>query len=97
MNPRLKASIHLQARRAYLLLVAGVFAIIFEVLSREGCPRCTGGVLVLFGAYGLRLFPFNWAGLVFLFCRGGRHGSDLIVGGFGILSFSAPGRSLSGG
>lgn len=99
MNPRLKA-IQFISRPdvAYLLLVAGVFAIIFEVLSPGGFVLgVSGGVLVLFGAYGLRMIPFNWAGLVFLFAGVAVMVLDLIIGGIGILSFLGAGAIVVGG
>lgn len=99
MNPRLKV-IQFISRPdiAYLFLVAGVFAIVFEVLSPGGFVLgVSGAMLVLFGAYGLRMIPFNWAGIVFLLAGVAVMILDLAVGGIGILSLLGAGSVLVGG
>lgn len=99
MNPRLKVLQFISRPDiAYLLLVAGVFAIVFEVLSPGGFVLgVSGGMLVLFGAYGLRMIPFNWAGIVFLLAGVAVMILDLAVGGVGILSLLGAGAVLVGG
>lgn len=99
MNPRLRV-LHFISRPdvAYLLLVAGVFAIIFEVLSPGGFVLgVSGAMMILFGAYGLRMIPFNWAGIVFLLAGAAVMILDLVVGGIGILSLIGAGAVILGG
>jgi membrane-bound serine protease (ClpP class) len=72
---------------AYLLLVLGIYAIIFEVLSPGGFVMGTAGaVMVLLGAYGLRMLPLNYAGIILLVAGIVVMVIDLLVGGIGILS-----------
>jgi len=72
---------------AYILLMVGIYAIIFEVLSPGGFVMgVSGAVMVLLGAYGLRMLPFNWAGIIFLVTGIVVMVLDLVVGGIGILS-----------
>ena len=72
---------------AYLLLVLGIYAIIFEVLSPGGFVMGTAGaIMVLLGAYGLRMLPFNWAGIILLIAGIVVMIVDLLVGGIGILT-----------
>lgn len=72
---------------AYLLLVLGIYAIIFEVLSPGGFVMGTAGaVMVLLGAYGLRMLPLNYAGIILLIAGIVVMVVDLLVGGIGILS-----------
>ncbi len=99
MSPRLRALQFISRPDvAYLLLVAGVFAIVFEVLSPGGFVLgVSGGMLVLFGAYGLRMIPFNWAGIVFLLAGVAVMILDLAVGGIGILSLLGAGAVIVGG
>ncbi len=99
MSPRLRALQFISRPDvAYLLLVAGVFAIVFEVLSPGGFVLgVSGGMLVLFGAYGLRMIPFNWAGIVFLLAGVAVMILDLAVGGVGILSLLGAGAVIVGG
>ena len=42
--------------------------------------------MILMGAYGLRMLPFNWAGIVLLVVGVAVMVLDLLVGGMGILS-----------
>ena len=72
---------------AYLFLMAGVLAIFFEIMSPGGFVLGTAGaVLVLLGAFGLRVLPFNWAGILLLLVGVGVMVLDILVGGIGILS-----------
>ncbi|MDD3426262.1 MAG: nodulation protein NfeD, partial [Aminobacterium sp.] len=83
---------------AYLLLTAGIFAIVLEVLSPGGFVLGTSGaVMVLMGAYGLRMLPFNWAGLILLLAGIVVIIVDLLVGGLGILSFFGMAALITGG
>lgn len=88
MGPRLRVLQFISSPDiAYLLLVAGIFAVIFEILSPGGFVLgVSGAMLVMFGAYGLRMIPFNWAGIIFLLAGVAVMILDLAVGGVGILS-----------
>nr|HPK06819.1 NfeD family protein [Aminivibrio sp.] len=83
---------------AYLLLTAGVLAIIFEVMSPGGFVLGTAGaVMVLLGAFGLRMLPFNWAGIILLAAGVGVKVLDLLVGGIGVLSLFGLAALVTGG
>jgi len=72
---------------AYLLLMVGIYAIIFEVLSPGGFVMgVSGAVMVILGAYGLRMLPVNSAGIILLVVGIAVMVLDLFVGGIGILS-----------
>jgi membrane-bound serine protease (ClpP class) len=88
MSPRLKA-LHFISRPdvAYMMLTLGILAIVFEVLTPGGFVMGTSGALMaLIGAYGLRMLPFNWAGVILLVAGIVVLVLDLVVGGIGILS-----------
>jgi membrane-bound serine protease (ClpP class) len=88
MSPRLRA-LHFISRPdvAYMLLTFGMLAIVFEVLTPGGFVMGTAGaVMALLGAYGLRMLPFNWAGVILLLAGIIVLVLDLVVGGIGILS-----------
>lgn len=83
---------------AYLLLTAGVLAIIFEVMSPGGFVLGTAGaVMVLLGAFGLRMLPFNWAGIILLVAGVAVLVLDLMVGGIGVLSLFGLAALVTGG
>lgn len=83
---------------AYLLLTAGILAVIFEVLSPGGFVLGTAGaVMVLLGAFGLRMLPFNWAGIILLLAGIAVMAADLLVGGMGILSLFGLAALVTGG
>ena len=83
---------------AYLLLTAGVLMIVLEVMSPGGFVLGTSGaVMVLLGAFGLRMLPFNWAGIVLLVAGIGVLVLDLMVGGIGILSIFGLAALVTGG
>lgn len=83
---------------AYLLLTAGVLAVIFEVISPGGFVLGTAGaVMVLLGAFGLRMLPFNWAGILLLVAGIAVLILDLFVGGMGVLSIFGLAALVTGG
>ena len=83
---------------AYLLLTAGVLAVIFEVISPGGFVLGTAGaVMVLLGAFGLRMLPFNWAGILLLVAGIAVLILDLFVGGIGVLSIFGLAALVTGG
>jgi len=99
MPPRLKA-LHFISRPdvAYLLLLIGLYAIIFEIMSPGGFVLGTSGlVLILLGSLGLRMLPFNWAGIVLLVVGIAVMILDLAVGGIGVLSLFGAAALIVGG
>ena len=83
---------------AYLLLTAGILMIVLEVMSPGGFVLGTAGaVMVLLGAFGLRMLPFNWAGIVLLVAGIGVLVLDLMVGGIGVLSLFGLAALVTGG
>ena len=72
---------------AYLLLSWGIMAIFFEVITPGGfILGTTGGVMLLLGAIGLKMLPFNWAGIVLIAAGIILMAVDLIAGTSGLLS-----------
>ena len=72
---------------AYLLISAGVAAIFFEVITPGGFILGTvGGVMLVLGSIGLKMLPFNWAGIVLILAGIILMAVDLIAGTSGILS-----------
>ncbi|MBQ3764040.1 MAG: ATP-dependent Clp protease proteolytic subunit, partial [Synergistaceae bacterium] len=72
---------------AYLLLSGGMMAIFFEVITPGGfILGTTGGVMLLLGAVGLKMLPFNWAGLVLIVAGIVLMAVDLIAGTSGLLT-----------
>ena len=72
---------------AYLLLSGGMMAIFFEVITPGGfILGTTGGVMLLLGAIGLKMLPFNWAGIVLIAAGIILMAVDLIAGTSGVLS-----------
>lgn len=72
---------------AYLLLSGGVMAIFFEVITPGGfILGTTGGVMLLLGAIGLKMLPFNWAGVILIAAGIILMAIDLIAGTSGLLS-----------
>jgi membrane-bound serine protease (ClpP class) len=72
---------------AYLLLVGGMLAIFYEVITPGGyILGITGAIMLLLGGIGLKMLPFNWAGVALVGAGVIVMGIDLLVGGVGILS-----------
>lgn len=83
---------------AYMLLSAGILMIVLEVLTPGGFVLGTSGaVMVLLGAFGLRMLPFNWAGVVLLVAGIVVLVLDLVVGGIGVLSLFGLASLVTGG
>lgn len=98
MNPRLKV-LHFISRPdvAYMMLTMGILAIVLEVMSPGGFVLgVSGAVMALMGAYGLRMLPFNWAGVILLVAGIVVLVLDLVVGGMGILSLFGLGSLVMG-
>ncbi|MBQ7170380.1 MAG: nodulation protein NfeD [Synergistaceae bacterium] len=72
---------------AYLLLSGGMMAIFFEVITPGGfILGTTGGVMLLLGAIGLKMLPFNWAGIVLIVAGVVLMAVDLVAGTSGVLT-----------
>ena len=71
---------------AYLLITGGLMAIFFEVITPGGFMLgILGGVMFLLGAIGLKMLPFNWAGVVLIVAGVIVMAIDLIAGTMGVL------------
>ena len=72
---------------AYLLISAGIMAIFFEVITPGGFILGTvGGVMLVLGSIGLKMLPFNWAGIVLIVAGLIVMAIDLIAGTMGVLT-----------
>ena len=72
---------------AYLLLSGGIMAIFFEIITPGGfILGTTGGIMLLLGAIGLKMLPFNWAGLVLIIAGIIVMAIDIIAGTMGVLT-----------
>ena len=72
---------------AYLLISGGIMAIFFEIITPGGFILGTvGGVMLVLGSIGLKMLPFNWAGIVLIIAGIIVMAIDLIAGTMGILT-----------
>ncbi|MBQ9418834.1 MAG: nodulation protein NfeD [Synergistaceae bacterium] len=72
---------------AYLLISGGIMAIFFEIITPGGFILGTvGGVMLVLGSIGLKMLPFNWAGLVLIIAGIILMAVDLIAGTSGVLT-----------
>jgi membrane-bound serine protease (ClpP class) len=83
---------------AYLLLAGGMLAIFYEVITPGGFVLgITGAIMLLLGSIGLKMLPFNWAGIALVGAGVLVMGIDLLVGGMGILSLLGVAVMVTGG
>jgi len=83
---------------AYLLLVGGMLAIFYEIITPGGFVLgITGAIMLLLGSIGLKMLPFNWAGIALVGAGVLVMGIDLLVGGMGILSLLGIAVMIAGG
>jgi membrane-bound serine protease (ClpP class) len=83
---------------AYLLLVGGLLAIFYEIITPGGFVLgTTGAVMLLLGSIGLKMLPFNWAGIVLAAAGVLIMGIDLMTAGTGILSLLGVAVLAAGG
>lgn len=83
---------------AYLLLMGGLLALFYEIVTPGGFALgTTGAVMLLLGGIGLRMLPFNWAGIALIGAGVIVMGLDLLVGGMGILSLLGVAVIAAGG
>lgn len=72
---------------AYLLLSGGIMAIFFEIITPGGFILGTvGGVMLVLGSIGLKMLPFNWAGIVLIVAGIIVMAIDIFAGTMGILT-----------
>ena len=72
---------------AYLLISGGIMAIFFEIITPGGFILGTvGGVMLVLGSIGLKMLPFNWAGIVLIIAGIIVMAIDLIAGTMGVLT-----------
>jgi len=95
---------------AYLLLAGGILAIFYEIITPGGfILGITGAVMLLLGGIGLKMLPFNWAGVALIGAGAIIMGIELMTGGTGgllgllgtavmiaggVFLFRAPGNEL---
>jgi len=70
---------------AYLLLLVGLFGIIFELYNPgSGLAGILGAIALLLGFYGLSVLPTNWVGVLLVVVAVAAFIVDLQIAGFGI-------------
>ena len=83
---------------AYFLLMGGLLALFYEIVTPGGFVLgTTGAVLLLLGSIGLGMLPFSWAGVALIGAGVLVMGLDLLVGGMGILSLLGVAVLAAGG
>ena len=83
---------------AYLLLVGGLLAIFYEIITPGGFVLgITGAIMLLLGSIGLKMLPFNWAGVALIGAGVIVMGIDMLVGGMGILTLLGVAVLIAGG
>jgi membrane-bound serine protease (ClpP class) len=83
---------------AYPALAAGLLALLLEIfLPGTFVPGTVGALLLLIGAYGMRVLPVNWAGVALLVAGVAIMAVDLAVGGGGLLAALGAGALALGG
>lgn len=71
---------------AYLLLLAGVFGLIFEALSPGAIlPGVVGAICLLLALYALQVLPVNYAGVALIVLGIALMAAELAVPTFGVL------------
>lgn len=72
---------------AYLLLIGGALALLFEVFQPGfGVAGATGVVLLGLGFYGLSVLPVSWVALALIVLGLAMLAADLAVAGLGVLT-----------
>jgi membrane-bound serine protease (ClpP class) len=71
----------------YLLIVLGIWGIVFELTQPGvGLAGVAGGIFLAFAGYGLAVIPVNWLGMALLGAGMGMQGLDVVVRRLGILT-----------
>jgi membrane-bound serine protease (ClpP class) len=83
---------------AYLLLMGGMLALFYEIITPGGFVLgVTGAIMLLLGGIGLKMLPFNWAGIALVGAGVIVMGVDLLIGGMGLLSLLGIAVMIAGG
>ena len=84
---------------AYLLLAGGLLAIFYSIVTSGGfILGTTGAVMLLLGGIGLKMLPFNWAGVALLIAGAVIMGIEIMTGGTGgLLGLLGTAAIIAGG
>ena len=84
---------------AFLLLSGGLLAIFYEIITPGSfILGTTGVVMLLLGGIGLRMLPFNWAGVALIGAGVIIMGLEIMTGGTGgLLGLLGTGAMITGG
>jgi membrane-bound serine protease (ClpP class) len=83
---------------AFLLLLLGIFGLIFELYNPGiGLAGILGGGALLLGFYGLSVLPTNWLGVLLVVAAIAFFIIDLQIAGFGIWTLAGIAAVVSGG
>ncbi|MBA94549.1 MAG: serine protease [Rickettsiales bacterium] len=82
---------------AYLLLIAGIYCLMFE-FSTPGLiiPGITGIILLSLSLFGLHLLPLSWVGLLMIIMGSGCLIAEMFISSFGVLGIVGTGIFLGG-
>lgn len=73
---------------AYILLMLGIYGIVFEFLSPGfGVSGTLGAIFLLTALFGLQMLPINYAGFAFIFLGMALLIAELFLPTFGLLGF----------
>ena len=74
---------------AFILLLVGVYGIIFEVQSPGvGVPGIIGGLSLLLALYGLQVLPVTFLGIALILLAVGLYVAELFIQSFGLLTLA---------
>jgi membrane-bound serine protease (ClpP class) len=84
---------------AYLLLAGGMLAIFYGIVTSGGfILGTTGFVMLLLGGIGLKMLPFNWAGIALVVAGAIIMGIEIMTGGTGgLLGLLGTAAMIAGG
>lgn len=82
---------------ALILLMAGVYGLLFEFYSPGlALPGVLGGISLLLAFYGLALLPINWVGVALILLGIGLLVSEAFVPSFGVLGLGGIAGFIAG-
>ena len=83
---------------AFLLLLVGIFGLIFEIYNPGiGLAGILGAVALILGFYALSVLPTNWTGVLLIVAAVGLLVVDLHTGGLGVLTVGGFAALVVGG